>query len=305
MSTHKTQGAFVMSDEVIDVDTDGDGRQKAGSRTVVDGDVNVHRFSIGPVVELSYRWWNRRVDYQVRREPSNHEVLVTSRTMPVWDIHIALACAISVVLLLYGIFSAHVGFGAVIVLVVVFALVVAGVLSYERYVSGDTSQVGSIVRMDAVVWETIKQTIEDLRTSDEKVSASVLDDKVNEMLRPGPQELYASRLYEGYHQDHGLLEVLGKGVRSCQCQGCRVMYDDGYAPERFGAQTATSNVVLSLSSDMKWRDKLFAKREAAREEKIRKDIETQAKKREVDVNKKRAAERRHKAKQAVRKARRS
>lgn len=292
-----------MSEDVVS--RDDASVQTSGARTVVDGDVNVSRFSIGPVVELSYRWWNRRVDYQVRREPSNHEVLVTSRMVPVWDIHIALACVIGAVVLLYGIVSANVGFGAVIVLIVVFGLVVAGVLSYERYVSGDTSKVGSIVRMDAVVWETIKQTIDDLRTSEEKVSAGVLDSKVNEMLRPGPQELYAKRLYEGYHQDHDLLEVLGKGVRSCECQGCRVMRDDGYIPERFGAQTATNNVVLSLSSEMKWRDKLFAKREAAREKKIRKDIEIHAKKREADMNKKRADERKRKAKQAVRKARRS
>ena len=324
-------------DDAADVAGFSDEPQRGG-RTVVDGDINVQRFSLGPTVELSLHWWNRRIDYQVRREPSNHEVLVTARTAAVWNVHIAIAALLGCIVALWLVATRAVGFMAFIVIVVVFSLIIVGVLAYERKLAPEYNDVGDIVRLDAPVWEGIKQIIADeiaaspasrkmayrkaqaqakLRKGvsqvrrEDYINASMSDGassdelhaKIHGYLRPDQLAEFDARLRASYVDNPALLESIGRGVRGCECQACAVMAEIGYIPEKFGAEARRLQPVIQVNTGHGVVDMMRKRRSEMHEQKITRDIARYESKRAADLERTRKREREAKAKAHVRKLR--
>lgn len=312
--------------------------QHSGARSVADGDINVQRFSLGPTVELSLHWWNRRIDYQVRHEPSNHEVLVTARTAAVWNVHIAIAVLLGCIVALWLVATRAVGVMAFLVIVVVFSLIIAGVLAYERKLAPEYNDTGDIVRLDAPVWEGIKQIIADdiaaspasrkmayrkaqaeaaLHRGAKKVrredyinasmsdgaSSSELNAKIHGFLRPDQLAEFDARLRTSYENDPALLESIGRGVRGCACQACAVMEAMDYTPEKFGAEARQLQPVIQVNTGNGIIDAIRKRRNALREQKIAREIARYESKRAADLERARKREREAKAKANVRKLR--
>lgn len=99
----------VMSESPSEAATQGTrwgraGEESPGGTAMTEsGQINLERFSIGPETDLSVSWWNKRLVWQVRREPTGHEVVVVRMLENVWKIHIliaAIAIAVGMVLLI-------------------------------------------------------------------------------------------------------------------------------------------------------------------------------------------------------------
>lgn len=121
------------------------------------GNVNTKRFSRGPVPELVLSWWNKTTTCEVRREATDHRVIVVYSTEMQWVWHIIISTLICVLLL--GIFVLGVGVPMVytVVLGVVYVLVILGLIMFERYVVGSTTTYSDPIVMDSVLWEGVKE----------------------------------------------------------------------------------------------------------------------------------------------------
>lgn len=78
------------------------GEEAPGGTAMTDsGQINLERFSIGPETDLEVTWWNKKLVWQVRREPTGHEVVVVRALENVWRIHILIA-GVAIVLGMLG-----------------------------------------------------------------------------------------------------------------------------------------------------------------------------------------------------------
>lgn len=137
-----------------------------------DGDIDTRRFSYTPRTELSLLWWNKRVDFEVRREPSEHRVLVLDVTTTVWTMHIIIASVVGVMGVGVLSFMLFGKLAYMLSCVAVYALIVTGLIGYERFLRGNNKQIGSIHIMDAIIWEGIKAIAE--KQMDSTVDAAKL-----------------------------------------------------------------------------------------------------------------------------------
>lgn len=128
-----------------------------GGARLSDGEVNLARFSIGPVEEFHLQWWNRRVGWEVRREPTNHQVVVAEVVRKVWRVHMAIAAAIVVLFTLVAVVAFGMPLVYALAMDAVLLLLGWGMLRYEQMLDGgDAFEVGDITVLDATLWEGIK-----------------------------------------------------------------------------------------------------------------------------------------------------
>ena len=326
-----------------------------------DGEIDTKRFSAGPSVELSLQWWNRRVDFQVRREPSEHRVLVVDVVSTVWTVHIITASVVAFLLLLgFGLFG-PLSMGAALLCMVFFIL--AGILffAYERFVHGASTTMGDIRIMDTPIWEAIKakagsdldasydvrmlkfndackQAKKDhaARCAEIKKEAKARGEKkpdvpelvmpkkedfvpakidnlptvdgiyleVMDMLAIDAQREYEDKLFILYESQPEELERIGRGVRTCDCQGCRVSEKLDITPQSFGTDVNANRTVFQVGVGNGFLDKLHAKRDAKRKEKIERDIKRYEDKKAAELKRHRDLERRRIAKKTVDEAQR-
>lgn len=135
---------------------DTEDMKRGGGGLLRDGEINTRRFSQGPKSELILPWWNRQVRFDVRREPTNHRVVVAEVTESVWTAHMWVVGIISAVVVLSMVIFGSLGLGYGVVLLAVFALVGYGLIIFERLVLGSTTVVGDIVVMDTTLWEGVR-----------------------------------------------------------------------------------------------------------------------------------------------------
>ena len=321
-----------------------------------DGEIDTKRFSAGPSVELSLQWWNRRVDFQVRREPSEHRVLVVDVVSTVWTVHIITASVVALLLLLgFGLFG-PLSMGAALLCMVFFIL--AGILffAYERFVHGASTTMGDIRIMDTPIWEAIKaKAASDLDASYDvrmakfneacaqakkdhaaqcaeiKKEAKARGEKkpdlpelvmpkkedfvpakidnlptvdgiyleVMDMLAIDAQREYEDKLFKLYESQPEELERIGRGVRTCDCQGCRVSEKLDITPQSFGTDVNANRTVFQVGVGNGFLDKLHAARDAKRKAKIERDIKRYEDKKAAELKRHRDLERRRIAKKTV------
>ena len=129
-----------------------------GVAVLEDGSINTDRFSIGPETELELPWWNKVMTWDVRREPTDHRVVVARTVHPVWRVHIMVAAAV-IGLAVFGL----VVFGGLSLLLALGMAVVLGLLGYgalvweQRGSAGTTTE--EILEMDTSVWLTLRKKI--------------------------------------------------------------------------------------------------------------------------------------------------
>lgn len=128
-----------------------------GAAIDTDGRVNTQRFSRGPVPELVLSWWNKTTTCEVRREATDHRVIVVYSTEMQWIWHIVISTLICVLLLGIFVFGVGVPMVYTVVLGVVYILVILGLIMFERYVVGSTTTYSDPVVMDSVLWEGAKE----------------------------------------------------------------------------------------------------------------------------------------------------
>lgn len=317
-----------------------------------DGDIDTRRFSYTPATELSLLWWNKRVDFEVRREPSEHRVLVLDVTTTVWTMHVIIASVVGffgvgiLSLALFGKLAYVASFLAVYVLMVV------GLLGYERFLRGNNKQIGSIRIMDAIIWEGIKtiaahemnSTVDaaKLRARHErKKIKKQYKERVAEIQRQDknaalPQKPYLpqytdfltttpsaasttesilehvyrmcdinelqqseQRLRESFVDDPASLEILGRGVVRCECQGCQVARELDIVAERFGNKDMKPQSVIQYNVANAVINKINTKREMMRKKSIEKSIAQRDAKRKADIERHEALERKQIARMSL------
>lgn len=124
-----------------------------GGAAVLAGDeINTERFSRGPRTELAVQWWNRRVAWQVLREPTGHRVVVRRVEQDVWTAYAltgaGIISAVLLGLMLFG--SLPVVYGILLLLLCV--VLGYGYLLYEQKLGGAGEKVGEIYQMDSILW---------------------------------------------------------------------------------------------------------------------------------------------------------
>lgn len=134
------------------------GEETPGGMAILeDGSINTARFSEGPDTELEVTWWNKRLLWKVRREPTGHRVVVARVTENIWRTHIMIGAAIIVVavagLVLFG--GLPVLYG--IVLGVVLALVGYGALVWEQRAGDESAGIEEIIEMDSLMWNGVRK----------------------------------------------------------------------------------------------------------------------------------------------------
>lgn len=130
-----------------------------GVAVLEDGSINTERFSEGPETELEVTWWNKRMLWQVRREPTGHRVVVARVVENIWRVHMMIAGAIIAVAVLgmvtIGDLPLHYG----LLMGVVVALVGYGALAWERRAGDESSGIEEIIEMDSVMWVGLRNKV--------------------------------------------------------------------------------------------------------------------------------------------------
>ena len=148
-------GAPVTTEGSRQTKSDGKVAVSPGGAGLIDGEINVKRFSIGPVEEFSLNWWNRRVSWQVRREPTNHRVVVAEVWENVWRVHVMIMAAAATVFLLGAMIFGGLSFGYAVLIGVIFGLLLWGLLRYEQAISGSGREIRLLLEMDTTLWNGI------------------------------------------------------------------------------------------------------------------------------------------------------
>ena len=123
-----------------------------GVAILEDGSINTERFSEGPDTELEVAWWNKRMLWQVRREPTGHRVVVARVVENVWRVHIMIAAAIIALAVLGMVILGGLPILYAVVLGLVLALVGYGALAWEQRTGGEAVGIEEIMEMDSVMW---------------------------------------------------------------------------------------------------------------------------------------------------------
>lgn len=137
--------------------TDKTEDQSAGGVGILaDGEINTRRFFHRPVVELSVKQWNAFVSWQVRREPTNHRVVVAEIHQRRWLWHIVVTMSImSAVMAVIGLTTSlsllYTLMGVVVLIPIMWAVV-----GYEKTLTSTERNIVSIIEMDTVIWEGVR-----------------------------------------------------------------------------------------------------------------------------------------------------
>lgn len=140
-----------------------------GGGILLDGSVNTDRFSSNAGTEFKLEWWNRRLLWNVRHEPTEHRVVVEEVEQLRWDIHLKVAATLSLVILLgIGVFTAmpliYSLMIAAVFLVVLFLLV-----KFEQQLAGDKNSVTqSVTVIDTILWSGILDELEEAQSQTAK-----------------------------------------------------------------------------------------------------------------------------------------
>lgn len=134
-----------------------------GGGVLADGGINTDRFSSKVRTEFELEWWNRKVSWKVRREPTEHRVVVAEIESTRWSVHLQIAAVMCGVILL----------GAVVFggLPLIYGLMLAGVLAvavylllrFEQLVSGTGDTLRRITVLDTPVWAGIKARLDEAK----------------------------------------------------------------------------------------------------------------------------------------------
>ena len=252
------------SDAVVDDNDDlhdNDTIDLSDRYIINDGEIDTKRFSAGPSVELSLQWWNRRVDFQVRREPSEHRVLVVDVVSTVWTVHIITANVVALLLLLgFGLFG-PLSMGAALLCMVFFIL--AGVLffAYERFVHGASTTMGDIRIMDTPIWEAIKAKAD----SDLDASYDVRMAKFNEACAQAKKD-HAARCSEIKK------EAKAKGEKKPDLPKLVMPKKEDFVPAKIDNLPTVDGIylevmdMLAIDAQREYEDKLFDLYESQPEE---------------------------------------
>lgn len=130
-----------------------------GVAVLEDGSINTERFSEGPETELEVSWWNKRMLWQVRREPTGHRVVVARVVENVWRIHIMVAGAITVLSVLGMVIIGGLPPLYALVLGLVMALIGYGALAWERRAGDENAGIEQIIEMDSVMWVGVRKKV--------------------------------------------------------------------------------------------------------------------------------------------------
>lgn len=130
-----------------------------GVAVLEDGSINTERFSEGPDTELEVSWWNKRMLWQVRREPTGHRVVVARVVENVWRIHIMVAGAITVFAVLGMVIIGGLPLLYALVLGLVMALIGYGALAWERRTGDENTGIEEIIEMDSVMWVGVRKKV--------------------------------------------------------------------------------------------------------------------------------------------------
>lgn len=130
-----------------------------GVAVLEDGSINTERFSEGPDTELEVTWWNKRLLWQVRREPTGHRVVVARVVENVWRVHIMIAGVIIGIAVLGMVFLGGLPPLYGIVLGLVLALVGYGALAWERRTGDEAAGIEEIIEMDSVMWLGVRNKV--------------------------------------------------------------------------------------------------------------------------------------------------
>ncbi|PZU04635.1 MAG: hypothetical protein DI630_00535 [Gordonia sp. (in: high G+C Gram-positive bacteria)] len=130
-----------------------------GVAVLEDGSINTERFSEGPETELEVQWWDKRMLWQVRREPTGHRVVVARVVEHVWRIHIMIAGAIIALAVVGVVVVGGLPVMYALVLAVVLALIGYGTLAWERRAGDETAGIEEIIEMDSVMWVGVRNKV--------------------------------------------------------------------------------------------------------------------------------------------------
>lgn len=122
-----------------------------------DGSINTERFSEGPETELEVTWWNKRLLWKVRREPTGHRVVVARVTENVWRVHLMIAGVIIAGTVLGLVLLGGLPLIYGIVLGFALALVGYGALAWEQRASDEMAGIEEILEMDSVMWVRVRK----------------------------------------------------------------------------------------------------------------------------------------------------
>ncbi len=130
-----------------------------GVAILEDGSINTERFSEGPDTELEVSWWNKRMLWQVRREPTGHRVVVARVVENIWRVHIMVAGAITVLAVFGMVIIGGLPLLYAAVLGVVMALIGYGALAWERRAGDENAGIEEIIEMDSVMWVGVRNKV--------------------------------------------------------------------------------------------------------------------------------------------------
>lgn len=127
-----------------------------GVAILEDGSINTERFSEGPDTELEVTWWNKRLLWKVRREPTGHRVVVARVMENIWRTHLMIAGVIIVLAVLGMVVLGGLPLLYGILLGFVLALVGYGALAWEQRTGDETAGIEQIMEMDSVMWVGVR-----------------------------------------------------------------------------------------------------------------------------------------------------
>lgn len=121
-----------------------------------DGSINTARFSEGPETEIEVSWWNKKMVWDVRREPTGHRVVVARTVKNIWRVHIMVAAGV-IAATVFGL----VAFGGLSLLYgllmgAVLGIVCYGALAYEQRAGDEMAGVEEIYELDSVMWAGVR-----------------------------------------------------------------------------------------------------------------------------------------------------
>lgn len=127
------------------------------------GEINTARFSEGPSVSAEVTWWNRRVSWAVRREPTDHQVVVAETVEPRWGVHIATAVAAALLFTIGAVLFGGLSVVWSMVLLIVSLTIVASAVLWEQRMS-PARRIERIMVCDSVIWDAVCERIAEVES---------------------------------------------------------------------------------------------------------------------------------------------
>lgn len=150
---------------------------------VIDDVLNVRRFSGNPTRDVVLNWWNKRLVWEVRTEPTEHRVAVTEMEIPRWDIHIKIAMGISVFALLCSVLIGSMPLQYALFIGFILAILVSLLVFFEQKLAGSQDKIREVTIVDMVLWSAILERVDRARQSSPKAQKKRFGDAVAEAQR--------------------------------------------------------------------------------------------------------------------------